>query len=139
LKDGGPEQQVKLYAHDSCSLENRIYQRMGGVGKGVGMDPNTLFLEAVFQDASGRWHQKRLDSMHRTEFTRIQHSSAREIILEFRGTDCGYLFLGEPTLQRVNKNLPHPPSKEMLNQVRESQKPWTMSLILRNGEPTIKE
>src|SRR5690349_13733941 len=34
LTNGGPEQQVKLYTHDMCSLANRIYQRMGGVGKG---------------------------------------------------------------------------------------------------------
>src|SRR5262249_19848123 len=95
LTNGGPEQLVKLYSHDFCSADNRRHQRTGGVGKSVQIESNTLFLEAVFQDINGHWHQKLLTTMTNTDYLWAEQISKEEITLGFRGFSWSNLLLGE--------------------------------------------
>jgi hypothetical protein len=136
LKNGDMAQQVKLYLHDMCSLDNFLAKQFGEVG-GVGMDPNCLFLEVVFQDPRAAWHHKRLNSMSRTEFSGIRKSSDREVTLEFRGNDHVEIFL-EQWFPGLPEHARHP-SKEIMDSVAEANKPWLLTVVLNNGEPVIKK
>jgi hypothetical protein len=75
LKDGDNHRLVLLYYYDSDSE------------LGFTMVPNDFAIDAIYQDASGKWAHKRLLSAARLCFTRIAKIAPDHVVLE-----CGPSF-----------------------------------------------
>jgi hypothetical protein len=132
----------------------------------VRSEPSWLFFEAAYQDLNGTWHNKQLHAKHRADFSGIHQLTPREIVLEYREQpSVQFLMLNEATVQRLTGwaskqdskeiwkpaapekstehrkqvNNPSPDSTDVPPPVSQKHASPNLIVILKNGEPTIKE
>jgi hypothetical protein len=126
LQKDGRIVDVRLYNVDSDNICEKRAAR--GEPRHVMSYPNSFTLVALFREADNPWERIDLYSVGRVGFDRVQKVSPEAVNIRLRSKKIVFFALdGSAQLPSVKSQLANYP------------KPWTRTLILRDGRPVLVE